>query len=329
VPGHREGEAAHAHQDNRLGKCAAEARLSRWPRRRFGRDVAVRPTMKCRAMRLASIQFLILALAVTVVPHIPALAAGISADVSNCLVKPRRVIQLGSPVFGALSNVYVDRGDVVKKDQVLARLNSTVEEMQVALDKFRATNTTQIEAAKVDLAWNQRELDRRRQLAGNMFSKANDIDEYITKVDQDQLAIRKAQADLETAKLEAARSDAQLQLKILTSPVNGVVTEIKLSPGEFIYEQTPIMTLAEVDPLNIDLVVPAEVYHSVKIGAIGEVHLNPPVDATFPARVDVIDPVIDAASDTFRIRLILPNPGNAIPAGIKCSVRLPDAGTGE
>jgi multidrug efflux pump subunit AcrA (membrane-fusion protein) len=62
---------------------------------------------------------------------------------------------------------------------------------------------------------------------------------------------------------------------------------------------------------------------------IGEVHLNPPMDETLPARVDAVDPVIDAASDTFRIRLLLPNPGNTIPAGIRCSVTLPDLVTGE
>ena len=50
---------------------------------------------------------------------------------------------------------------------------------------------------------------------------------------------------------------------------------------------------------------------------MGEVHLSQPVQATFPARVDAIDPPIHAASDTFRVRLLLPNPGNAIPAGIQ------------
>src|SRR5262249_27320592 len=45
-------------------------------------------------------------------------AAGLTADVTACLVKPRRVIQLGSPVFGVLAHVYVDRSDLVKKDQV-------------------------------------------------------------------------------------------------------------------------------------------------------------------------------------------------------------------
>jgi multidrug efflux pump subunit AcrA (membrane-fusion protein) len=62
---------------------------------------------------------------------------------------------------------------------------------------------------------------------------------------------------------------------------------------------------------------------------IGEVHLNQPIDQTLPARVDAIDPVVDPGSDTFRVRLLLPNPGNAIPAGIRCSVVLPDAVTGE
>jgi RND family efflux transporter MFP subunit len=256
---------------------------------------------------------------------LPVFADGVTADVNTCLLRPRHLVQLGSPVFGTLARVFVDRTDVVTQGQVVAKLDTTVEEAQLALDRYRANNTAQVDADKVDLGWNQRELARRQQLAGNMFSKANDIDEYVTKVEQDRIAIRKAESDMETAKQEAARSEAQLNLKIIRSPVDGVVTEVKLAPGEFIYEQTPIMTIAQVDPLMIDLVVPANRYHAVKIGMTGDVHLSQPVDASFPARVDAIDPVIDAASDTFRVRLLLPNPGNAIPAGIRCSVTLPDA----
>lgn len=256
-------------------------------------------------------------------------SGGLEADVSSCMVKPRRLIQLGSPVFGVLGAVFVDRAQAVKKGDLLAKLDTSVDEAQVALDHFRATNTTQIEAAKTDLAWNRRELERREKLAGNMFSKANDVDEIVTKINQNQIAIRKAEADLQQAKMEAARSEAQLAQKLLKSPIHGVVTEIKLSAGEFIYEQTPIMTLAEVDPLTIDLVVPAERYRSVQVGLIGEVQLGVPVNATYPARVDAIDPVIDPSSDTFRVRLALPNPRNAIPAGTRCSVKLPDASLGQ
>jgi len=262
--------------------------------------------------------------ALFVAAPLQAFAGGVTADVNTCLLRPRHLVQLGSPVFGVLSGVFVDRTQVVKQGQVVAKLDTTVEEAQLVLDRFRATNTAQIDASKVDMALNQRELERRMRLAGNMFSKANDIDEAAAKVEEDRIAIRKAESDLETAQHEAARSEAQLNLKILKSPMDGVVTEIKLSPGEFIYEQTPIMTIAQLDPLMIDLVVPADRYHAVKLGMIGEVHLSQPVESTFPARVDAIDPMIDAASDTFRVRLLLPNPDNAIPAGIRCSVKLPD-----
>jgi RND family efflux transporter MFP subunit len=275
------------------------------------------------------LSWLILALTLIAPPAAFADDGGLKADVSTCLLRPRHLIQLGSPVFGLLTGVFVDRAEPVKRGQVVAKLDTTVEEMQLALDRFRSTNATPIEAVQADLAWNQRELARRQQITGNMFSKANDIDEYTTKVAQDRIAIRKAQSDLDIARREADRSQAQLNLKILRSPVDGVVTEMKLSPGEFIYETTPIMTIAQLDPLTIDLVVPAERYRTVKVGMIGEVHLNQPMDQNLPARVDVIDPVIDAASDTFRVRLLLPNPGNIIPPGIRCSVSLPDATAGE
>jgi membrane fusion protein, multidrug efflux system len=292
------------------------------------RPLSTRLGKSARLLRAASLRRWSLA-AVLVATPLQVVAGGVTADVSTCLLRPRHLVQLGSSVFGVLAGVFVDRTQAVKQGQVVAKLDTTVEETQLEADRFRATNTTQIEAIEVDMAWNQRELARRQQLAGNMFSKANDIDEYVTKVAQDRIALRKAEADLETAKHEVARSEAQLNLKIIKSPMDGVVTDIKLSPGEFIYEQTPIMTIAQVDPLMIDLVMAADRYRAVKIGMIGEVHLSQPVGASFPARVDAIDPVIDAASDTFRIRLLLPNPGNAIPAGIRCSVTLPDAATGE
>jgi hypothetical protein len=47
------------------------------------------------------------------------------------------------------------------------------------------------------------------------------------------------------------------------------------------------------------------------------------VKGTFPARVIIVDRVVDAASSTFGIRLELRNPGNRIPAGIRCKVKFP------
>ena len=146
-----------------------------------------------------------------------------------------------------------------------------------------------------------------------------------TKVAEDEIAIEKAKDEQNIAQLETARSLAQYNLRLIRSPLNGVVSDVKLEPGEFIYETTPIVTLAQLDPLTVDLVLPNKLYGSVKIGEAVELHLLEPVDKVVNSTIDVIDPLIDPASDTFRVRLTLRNPGNKIPAGIRCVASLAGA----
>lgn len=252
----------------------------------------------------------------------PAGTAPDSMGVTSCIINPKRVIQLGSPVAGLLSEVLVDRGSTVTTGEIVAKLESSVEEAQLAIDQFRSKNTTQVDASKVDLAFNQKALSLREQLRDNMFAKVEDVDKYRALVDQDQIAIRKAEADVRIASLESVRSEKQLNLKWIRSSINGVVTERKLSPGEYVSEQTPILTIAEINPLYVELVVNADQYPSYRVGMTAELHPGLPVGGVYSAAVDVVDPVIDAGSNTFRVRLVLPNPKNAIPAGIRCAVRL-------
>jgi len=274
-------------------------------------------------MGRASLRLLVTGFALTALPA-GSMGAQVLADATMCLVKPMKVVQLGSSVFGVLAQLNVDRSDAVRKGEVIGKLDTSVEEAQIALDKFRAENTAPLRAAEADLAWNQRELDRRQKLANNLWSKVNDVDEARTKVEQDKIAIGKAQDDQKIARLESARSQAQYDLKLIRSPLNGVVTEVKLQPGEFIYEATPIVTLAQIDPLTVDLVLPSNRFGSVKTNDSVELSLGPPVNKAVASTIEIVDPVIDAASDTFRVRLALPNPDNAIPAGIRCIASLPD-----
>jgi len=56
-----------------------------------------------------------------------------------------------------------------------------------------------------------------------------------------------------------------------------------------------------------------------KLKVVGE----QPVGGTYMATVEVIDPIIDATSSTFGIRLLLPNPDHKIPAGLRCKWKFP------
>jgi RND family efflux transporter MFP subunit len=251
---------------------------------------------------------------------LPLAARAEDETAGTCILKPHSSVQLGSAVSGMLSATLVDRGDPVKQGQVVAQLESSVEQATLALDRSRAANDNAVRVEQIDKELAERELARKKDLNARGIINQNGLDEQATKVREGELRIQQALMDQKLAALTADRSERALALKQIHSPIDGVVIERKLSPGEYIYEQTSIMTIAQVDPLNVEVVLPLDRYGSVKVGTVAIVHPVAPVGGAYEAKVEVVDPVIDAASDTFGVRLILANPAGAIPAGIRCQV---------
>jgi RND family efflux transporter MFP subunit len=238
----------------------------------------------------------------------------------TCIIKPHVQVQLGSAGSGVLSATLVDRGDVVHQGQVVAQIESSVEQATLALDQLRASNNSAIKVEEVDRELAVRESARKQSLVAKGIENQNALDELDTKVHEGDLKIQQARMDQQVAALTANRSERALALKQIRSPIDGVIIERKLSAGEYIYEQTSVMTIAQLDPLNVELVLPLDRYGDIRVGSTAIVRPEAPVGGAYEAKAAVIDPVIDAASETFGVRLLLPNPGRTIPAGIRCSV---------
>ena len=211
----------------------------------------------------------------------------------ECLLEPQMVADVGSPVEGTISQVLVDRGSIVHVGQVIARLNSEVE-----------LATLNLKRAQLD--FDERKVKRNEDLFQKELISASDKDELETQTS--------------AAALEVKQQQAILNLRTITSPINGVVVDRYLVPGDHV-SQEKIFKLAQIDPLNVEVVVPNELFGSIKIGMTGEVRMQPLFHGFYPARVVVVDRVIDPASGTFGVRLSLSNPGDRIPAGLKCTVR--------
>jgi RND family efflux transporter MFP subunit len=220
---------------------------------------------------------------------------GKAAREHECLLEPFMVVNVGSPVDGVLDQVLVNRGDRVRKGQVVARLQSGVEAAAVQLSK-----------ARVDFG--RRRLERNEVLFQKELISAQDRDELATEVNLRQEELKK--------------DEESLKLRTIVSPIDGVVVERRLVPGEFIRsDKSVVLKLAQINPLNVEVIAPASLFGTVRVGKSGKVSLAPFLPGTYTAKVVVVDRVIDAASGTLGVRLQLPNPDNAIPAGIRCSVQ--------
>jgi len=245
----------------------------------------------------------------------------LAAQPLDCLIQPGQVVQVGAPVSGVLEAVDVDRGDTVRRGQVVARLESAVERAQAQLAQARAAQTAELQAAERGREFARRESLRARDLAGEQFvsKAAADKAETDARVSEDR--VQQASERRKQAEQELRVAEAQLARRQVRAPIGGIVVERYMSAGE-LAEDRPILRIAEVHPLRVEVVVPAPAFGLVVSGRRATVRPDsgPVREAT--GTVTIVDRVLDPASNTFRVRLTLPNADMRIPAGSRCKVDL-------
>jgi RND family efflux transporter MFP subunit len=238
----------------------------------------------------------------------------------DCVIEPQQMVKLASPVVGIIARLDVDRGDVVTKGQVLGKLEDGVEEAALALATARARNDYTIKATEARLQFLRGKHGRAGQLMAKSFASQAVAEEAQAEARVAEEQLSEAKLNLEIAKLEVWRSEELLKQRRLYSPIDGIVVERLLVPGEYRNEQTPILTLAEMNPLRVEAFLPTAFFGQIDVGNEARVSPEQPIGGSHTAVVTVVDHVLDAASGTFGVRLRLPNPTLNLPAGIRCQI---------
>lgn len=246
----------------------------------------------------------------------PAVTPGATLD---CLIEPYRIVNVSSPLDGVLERVEVERGDLVKRGQVLAVLEDSVQRAALTVAKARAELATAIDAGQVRVEYAVRKVASNEKLLEEHGISEREVDDSRAQRDLSRIALIEAQDNKRLAELEMQRAAAELEVRTIRSPIDGVVMERLLSPMEQT-KQTPVVKLAQLDPLRVEVFAPIALLGAVSVGMSAEVLPEAPVGGVYPARVTVVDRVVDAASGTFGVRLELPNPGYRLQAGLKCKV---------
>lgn len=258
------------------------------------------------------------ALGVLIFGALPASVLGAEFD---CVIEPRQVLELRSPIEGLVERVNVDRGDFVRKGQELAILDTSVDRVQAAIAKQRSQMEGAVRSGESRVEFSTRKSQRAQELQRQNFMSAQVRDEAVTEKRLAEAELQDAIDNRKLAELEYKRQLEIIRLKTIRSPIDGVVTERVLNPGELAevgVGRKPMLKLAEIHPLYVEVLLPVEAYGNVKHGMAIDVIPEIPAGSRYQAKVKVIDRVLDAASGTFGVRLELPNPDRRIPAGIRC-----------
>jgi HlyD family secretion protein len=239
-------------------------------------------------------------------------------------VTARREATVSSKVTGKVREVFIEEGQRVEADQVLARLDDA--NVRAALAHAEAV----LEAAKSSLAETgvrleeaRREQRRLEALVASRIATEADLDRARSETRALEARLERLRADITVAEREVALRRQELEDTVIRAPFAGIVTVKNAQPGEMIspisagggFTRTGICTLVDMNSLEIEVDVGESYLHRVRPEQEVEARLDAYPDWKIPCRVIAIIPTADRQKATVKVRIgfqqtdprILPN----------------------
>ena len=220
---------------------------------------------------------------------------------------------------GVIERIAVDRGDVVRRGQALVTLRADSERASLAAAQVRADAQAMVSGAQAGAQLARQKLERAEDLHRQQFISAQALEQARAEHAVAAQALQQALDQRSVYRTELQQARALLGLRTLSSPISGIVVDRMANPGERV-ELQAVLRVADVSELRVEAAVPASQFGSIRKGAVAHVRPEVPGVAAREAVVTQVDRVIDAASNTFRVRLALPNEDGGVPAGARCKV---------
>jgi HlyD family secretion protein len=240
-------------------------------------------------------------------------------------VRPPSRSRLGVPVTGTVREVSVREGDRVGAGQLLVTLDdrearARVVEAEAALAEVTAAVRATLEQAEQEATLAGRDLERLRAVAreGGLTLQRVEQAEQRAADALSRLEAARAQAgpdgggrgfagvERARAALEAAR--ARLELTRVHAPAAGTVLVRDVEPGDAAQPGRTLLELALDGPTEIVVFPAEENLGGIQVGAQATASADAYPDRSFPARVSLVAPSVDAAQGTVEVRLLVDDP---------------------
>ncbi len=222
-----------------------------------------------------------------------------------------RTSQLSTKASGVMRSIKVREGDRVKAGQLLCVLDAANASLR---SEAAAADHAQAVAALEDA---KRDLDRVEQLAD-----AGALPEQT--MDKAQLAMRVAELRAEAAAVGVRMARKSLADATLRAPFDGVISKVLSEEGQYVtvMPPSPVFTLVDTSALELRVHIPERKIAQISVGMPVQVEL-PAVGETRNAKVDRMAEVIDPATRSAEVIILLDNPDRSLPAGLFARVVFP------
>ena len=248
-----------------------------------------------------------------------AAAAGAQGAGSTTLeghLEPRKVVAVGAQVSGPVARVLVEEGETVSEGELLARIDPS--QYQARLDQAEA-RVAKAEAVAQDSA---RQLERQEKIYNRGLSATRDLEIARRNAARDRAEVEAAQAAVRSARVNLGHT-------AIRAPLDGVVLERKVEPGETVIAnlRPPLLFRVASNLAKLDVVVRMDERHLDRVSEGQRLKVEVPALEKFRASGKVVRvgraPVTDNGKPGYPVRIRLANGGDKLRPGMTARVFLP------
>jgi len=262
---------------------------------------------------------------------------------------------VGTKVAARVQAVYVDVGQAVHTGQVLAQLDPSDLEKQLAqaqaqiqVDEAQLQNAQDTSAgtlsqtkaaldqAKANYAQAKADYQRYQTLYDSGAATKQELEQARLKMDTYQSQVEASEKAYQLARSEdgvavaratlsrdqaaAAIIEQQLGELTITSPVDGVIAAKNIEVGEMVSPQTTLFNVAQVDPLQVTVNVSDQIIANLHPGTKAQISVPELGTKVFSGQVISVGPVPDQTSQSYPVKIRIANPDHSMMPGMTASV---------
>lgn len=248
-----------------------------------------------------------------------------AAGACDSFTKPFRIIRVAAAEPGRIESVNVRRGNVVCQGQTLVRIDSRILQAARNVAAAEAAGTARIDGLKVEYELQARRLQQFQALAADGLGSTEEL--HRAEADQ-QIALanlRAAQELQQQQELRVAEIETRIAARDVTSPIDGIVTEVWKEPGEFVSVAAPeVVMIVELSQLRASFFLPTQDVVSLNESQTVQI-LFPDSGRKVIGRIEHVSVVTEADSGRVRVDVVIDNRQQLLRSGIRCRLLLTSA----
>jgi HlyD family secretion protein len=236
-------------------------------------------------------------------------------------------VQVGSQVSGSVQALYADFNSIVRKGQVLARLDPSLLESQAEQARANVARAeADVERLRVALADTETKLQRAQELAARRLIPQTDLDAADIARRSAQAQVKSAEAQVVQARASLGQAEVNVQKTVITSPIDGIVVGRDVDVGQTVAAslQAPTLFLiaADLTRMRVNASIDESDIGRVAEGQVARFQVDAFPNEQFEGTVRQVrlQPVVVQNVVTYAVLIDVPNPELKLRPGMTANV---------